>query len=50
MFIYGGSWRAGDKFEYEFAGRALAASGFVVSYQVRRVRALSNYYEQRPLP
>ena len=25
MFIYGGSWRAGDKFEYEFAGRALAA-------------------------
>ncbi|MBN9311294.1 MAG: alpha/beta hydrolase [Devosia sp.] len=29
MFIYGGSWRAGDKFEYEFAGRALAASGFV---------------------
>jgi acetyl esterase/lipase len=30
MFIYGGSWRAGDKFEYEFAGRALAAAGFVV--------------------
>ena len=30
MFIYGGAWRAGDKFEYEFAGRALAASGFVV--------------------
>jgi acetyl esterase/lipase len=29
MFIYGGSWRAGDKFEYEFAGRALAAAGFV---------------------
>jgi acetyl esterase/lipase len=30
MFIYGGSWRAGDKFEYEFAGRALAAAGFIV--------------------
>ncbi|MBK8083933.1 MAG: alpha/beta hydrolase [Devosia sp.] len=30
MFIYGGSWRAGDKFEYEFVGRALAAAGFVV--------------------
>lgn len=29
MFIYGGSWRAGDKFEYEFAGRALAAAGFL---------------------
>jgi acetyl esterase/lipase len=29
MFIYGGSWRAGDKFEYEFAGRALAAAGFI---------------------
>ena len=29
MFIYGGAWRAGDKFEYEFVGRALAASGFV---------------------
>ncbi len=30
MFIYGGSWRAGDRFEYEFVGRALAAAGFVV--------------------
>ena len=29
---------------------ALAASGFVVSYQVRRVRALSSYYDERPLP
>lgn len=29
---------------------ALAASGFVVSYQVRRVRALSCYYDHRPLP
>ena len=29
MFIYGGVWRAGDKFEYEFVGRALAANGFV---------------------
>jgi acetyl esterase/lipase len=29
MFIYGGAWRAGDKFEYEFAGRAFAAAGYV---------------------
>jgi acetyl esterase/lipase len=29
MFIYGGAWHAGAKFEYEFVGRALAASGFV---------------------
>lgn len=29
MFIYGGAWRAGDKFEYEFAGRALAAAGYI---------------------
>ena len=29
MFIYGGGWAAGDKFEYEFVGRALAAAGFV---------------------
>ncbi len=29
MFIYGGAWAAGDKFEYEFVGRALASQGFV---------------------
>ncbi len=29
MFIYGGSWRSGDKFEYEFVCRGLAAQGFV---------------------
>ena len=29
---------------------ALAASGIIVAYQIRRVRALSSYYEQRPLP
>ena len=29
MFIYGGGWAAGDKFEYEFVGRAFAANGFV---------------------
>jgi acetyl esterase/lipase len=29
MFIYGGGWKAGDKFEYEFVGRALASQGFV---------------------
>lgn len=29
MFIYGGAWRAGDKFDYEFVGRALASRGFI---------------------
>ena len=29
MFIYGGGWRAGDKFEYDFVGRAFAANGYV---------------------
>jgi len=29
MFIYGGAWRAGARFEYEFVGRAFAANGFV---------------------
>jgi serine/threonine-protein kinase len=28
----------------------LVAAGFVVAYQVKRVRALSSYYEHRPLP
>lgn len=29
MFIYGGGWAAGDKFEYDFVGRAFAAHGYV---------------------
>ncbi len=29
MFIYGGSWKNGDKDGYDFAGRAFAARGFV---------------------
>lgn len=29
MFIYGGGWAAGDKFEYDFVGRAFAANGYV---------------------
>jgi acetyl esterase/lipase len=29
-FVYGGSWTMGDRRFYEFAGRALAAAGFVV--------------------
>lgn len=29
VFIHGGGWRAGDKTGYEFAGRALAARGFM---------------------
>jgi acetyl esterase/lipase len=30
VFIYGGSWASGRKADYGFAGRALAAQGFVV--------------------
>lgn len=29
FFIYGGSWSDGDRHNYDFAGRALAAQGFV---------------------
>jgi hypothetical protein len=29
---------------------ALLVSGFVVAYQVNRVRTLSRYYERRPFP
>lgn len=29
-FVYGGSWAFGDRRYYDFAGRALAAAGFVV--------------------
>jgi serine/threonine-protein kinase len=29
---------------------ALALTGFVVAYQVQRIRALNRYYENRPLP
>src|SRR5688500_1911214 len=30
FFTYGGSWMDGDRRNYDFAGRALAAQGFVV--------------------
>ncbi|WP_245945034.1 alpha/beta hydrolase [Pelagibacterium lacus] len=29
MFIYGGGWNRGERWEYDFVGRALAARGFV---------------------
>ncbi|WP_404401802.1 alpha/beta hydrolase [Pelagibacterium halotolerans] len=29
MFIYGGAWKMGERWEYEFVGRALASRGFV---------------------
>ena len=29
VYIYGGSWRMGDKNEYDFAGRAFAGKGYV---------------------
>lgn len=31
VFLYGGSWRSGDKNDYEFAGAALASRGFVTA-------------------
>jgi acetyl esterase/lipase len=31
VFFYGGSWNSGDKSGYGFAGRALAAQGFLVA-------------------
>lgn len=31
VFFYGGSWNSGDKDGYAFAGRALAAQGFLVA-------------------
>lgn len=31
VFFYGGSWNSGDRSGYAFAGRALAAKGFVVA-------------------
>jgi acetyl esterase/lipase len=30
VFFYGGSWDSGERGEYEFAGRALAALGYIV--------------------
>jgi len=30
MFIYGGSWKQGQRQDYQFVGRALAANGFIV--------------------
>ena len=29
MFVYGGAWAAGERWEYEFVGRAFAAAGYV---------------------
>jgi prepilin-type processing-associated H-X9-DG protein len=37
MFLYGGSWRHGDKANYAFVGRAFAARGFVVAIPDYRV-------------
>lgn len=31
IFLYGGSWRSGDRGEYRFVGEALAAKGFIVA-------------------
>lgn len=31
VFFYGGSWNSGDKQEYQFVGRRLAAQGYIVA-------------------
>ena len=40
----------GSEFARSFGWTALAVVGFIVAYQVQRVRVLSRYYENRPLP
>lgn len=37
LFVYGGGWDSGERGEYSFAGRALAALGFVVAIADYRV-------------
>ena len=37
LFVHGGGWDSGDRTEYSFAGRALAALGFVVAIADYRV-------------
>lgn len=47
----GNNPRAGDSpYHHVIFATALAVSGLIVSYQVKRVRALSQYYQTRPLP
>jgi len=43
MFIYGGAWSRGERGEYEFAGRALAARGFVAVVPDYRVVPAARY-------
>ncbi len=37
MFLYGGSWREGDKADYAFVGRAFASAGYVTAIPDYRV-------------
>ena len=37
IFVHGGGWDSGDRREYSFAGRALAALGFLVACADYRV-------------
>jgi acetyl esterase/lipase len=43
QFIYGGSWDSGSRHDYEFAGRALAALGYVTVIADYRVRPEAEY-------
>ena len=50
MFIYGGSWRAGDKFEYEFAGRALAAEHHFDCQRAVKIGVAGAEHRTHPAP
>jgi acetyl esterase/lipase len=43
VFFYGGSWNSGDKQGYAFAGRALAAEGFLVAVPDYRILPQARY-------
>ncbi len=48
------TWRLQDvpesPYRHVVFATVLAVSGLIITYQVKRVRALSHYYEHRPLP
>lgn len=48
LFVYGGSWNDGDRSNYEFVGRAFAASGylaFVMDYRLHPEHKFPAYVE-----
>ncbi len=52
VFVHGGSWNSGNKAPYEFAGRALAAKGFVamvIDYRLRDEAPFPGFVEDTAL-